>query len=160
MFADLAAIERRAERVAKAAKGGEKAATAEHEALERLRAWLEDGKPARTCPVEIPATVDLLTAKPTLYVANVDEGGEAEQVEALRAFAQERGTECIPLNAKIEAELRELPDADARGVPGRPRHRAAGARPGHARGLPPARPDPVLHDRAQGDAGVDDPPRR
>ncbi len=113
VFADLAAIERRAERVAKAAKGGEKAATAEHEALERLRAWLEDGKPARTCPVEIPATVDLLTAKPALYVANIDDAGETEQVEALRGFAQERGTECIPLNAKIEAELRELPEADA-----------------------------------------------
>jgi GTP-binding protein YchF len=113
VFADLATIERRAERVAKAAKGGEKAATAEHAALDRLREWLEGGKPARTCPVEVPATVDLLTAKPSLYVANVDDVGEGEQVEALHTFAGERGTECIPLNAKIEAELRELPDADA-----------------------------------------------
>jgi GTP-binding protein YchF len=113
IFADLAAIERRAERVAKAAKGGEKAATSERDVLDRLREWLEAGKPARTCAVEIPATVDLLTAKPSLYVANVDEAGEADQVAALHAFAAERGTECIPLNAKIEAELRELPDADA-----------------------------------------------
>jgi ribosome-binding ATPase len=113
IFADLAAIERRAERVAKAAKGGEKAATSERDALDRLREWLEAGKPARTCAVEIPATVDLLTAKPSLYVANVDDAGEADQVAALHAFAAERGTECIPLNAKIEAELRELPDADA-----------------------------------------------
>src|SRR5581483_2334764 len=73
VFADLAAIERRAERVGKAAKGGEAAAVAEHEALERLRAWLEDGRPARTSGVEIPASVDLLTAKPALYVANTDD---------------------------------------------------------------------------------------
>ena len=108
-----ASFERRAERVAKAAKGGEKAATAEREALDQLRKWLEDGRPARTCPVEIPATLDLLTAKPSLYVANVGDAGEPDQVAALHAFAGERGTECIPLNAKIEAELRELPDADA-----------------------------------------------
>jgi ribosome-binding ATPase len=113
VFADLAAIERRAERVGKAAKGGEKAAVAEHQALERLRAWLEDGRPARTAGVEIPASVDLITAKPALYVANTDDDPDAAQLEALRAFAAERGTECIAVNAKIEAELRELPDEDA-----------------------------------------------
>jgi ribosome-binding ATPase len=112
-FADLAAIERRAERVAKAAKGGERAAAAERDTLERLRLWLEEGRPARSCPVEIPASVDLLTAKPTLYVANVGEDGAAGDVAALGRFAEERGTACIPLNAKIEAELRELPEEDA-----------------------------------------------
>ncbi len=47
-FADLAAIERRAERVGKAVKRGEKGAAAEQEALDALRAWLEQGRPART----------------------------------------------------------------------------------------------------------------
>jgi ribosome-binding ATPase len=112
-FADLAGIERRAERVAKGVKAGEKGAAAEGEALEALRAWLEQGKPARSCPVEIPPTLDLLTAKPTLYIANVDDDPEADVVAALEGFARERGTECIALNAKIEAELRELPPEDA-----------------------------------------------
>ncbi|HEY3764230.1 MAG TPA: redox-regulated ATPase YchF [Gaiellales bacterium] len=113
VFADLAAIERRAERVAKAAKGGERDAVAEHVALEALRAWLEDGRPARTCTVEIPATVDLLTAKPALYVANVSDDADPTRADAVRAFAAKREAECIALNAKIEAELRELPDEDA-----------------------------------------------
>ncbi len=113
VFADLAAIERRAERVAKAAKGGEREAVAEHAALDTLRAWLEDGRPARTCAVEIPATVDLLTAKPALYVANTSDDADPARAESVRAFAAERDAECIELNAKIEAELRELPDDDA-----------------------------------------------
>jgi GTP-binding protein YchF len=112
-FADLAAIERRAERVVKAAKRGEKGAAAEQDALDQLRAWLEQGRPARTSPIAIPATLDLLTAKPTLYVANMDDSGDPDVVAALGAFAREREAECVALNAKIEAELRELPDADA-----------------------------------------------
>jgi ribosome-binding ATPase len=113
VFADLAAIERRAERVGKAAKGGDAAAVAEHSALDSLREWLEAGRPARSCPVDVPASLDLLTAKPELYIANVDEGGDAEAVAAVEAFAQERGSECIAVNGKIEAELRELPPEDA-----------------------------------------------
>jgi GTP-binding protein YchF len=113
IFADLAAIERRAERVGKAAKGGEATAVAERAALDALREWLEEGRPARSCPVESPPSLDLLTAKPELYVANVDESGEPDQVAAVERFAQERGSECIAVNAKIEAELRELPPEDA-----------------------------------------------
>jgi ribosome-binding ATPase len=113
VFADLAAIERRAERVGKAAKGGEAAAVAEQAALGTLRGWLEGGRPARSCPVEVPASLDLLTAKPELYVANVDEGGDEEAVAAVERFAAERDSECIAVNAKIEAELRELPPEDA-----------------------------------------------
>ena len=113
-FADLAAIERRYERVAKAAKGGDRDAVAESEALEAIRAALEAGRPARSAGVEIPASVDLLTAKPTLYLANVDDSGNGADVAAVEAFGAERGAPCVPVNAKIEAELRELPDADAR----------------------------------------------
>ncbi len=113
VFADLAAIERRADRVAKAAKGGEAAAVAEQGALAALREWLEGGRPARSCPVEVPASLDLLTAKPELFVANVDESGDAEAAAAVERFAAERGSECIAVNGKIEAELRELPPEDA-----------------------------------------------
>ena len=112
-FADLSAIERRHERVAKTAKGGDREAVAEAGALEALRAALEAGRPARSAGVEIPATLDLLTAKPTLYLVNVDDSGNALDVAAVEAFAAERGAACVAVNAKIEAELRELPDDEA-----------------------------------------------
>ena len=112
-FADLAAIERRHERVAKTAKGGDRDAVSEVAALETLRAELEAGRPARSAGVEIPATLDLLTAKPTLYLANVDDSGNPEDVAAVEAFAAERGVPCVAVNAKIEAELRELPEDEA-----------------------------------------------
>jgi ribosome-binding ATPase len=112
-FADLATIERRHERAAKTAKGGDRAAAAEVEVLETLRATLEAGRPARSAGVEVPPALDLLTAKPTLYIANVDDSGNAGDVAALEAFAAERGALCVPVNAKLEAELRELPEDDA-----------------------------------------------
>ncbi|HYX87203.1 MAG TPA: redox-regulated ATPase YchF [Gaiellales bacterium] len=114
-FADLATIERRAERVAKGVKAGDRDAVAERDVLETLRAELEAGRPARAAGVERPATVDLLTAKPTLYVANVDESGDADEVAVLERFAADHGSRCLALNAKIEAELRELPEEDAAG---------------------------------------------
>ncbi len=160
IFADLAAIERRAERVGKAAKGGEAAAVTERAALDALREWLEEGRPARTCPVESPPSLDLLTAKPEPLRRQRRRARRARPgCGRSSASPHERGSECIAVNAKIEAELRELPPERRRGVPGRPWHRAARARPGHARRLPPARPHPLLHHRAEGDAGVDDPPR-
>jgi ribosome-binding ATPase len=113
LFADQAAVERRLERVAKAAKSGDRSAGAELEALEALGAWLADGNPARSLGADIPPSLDLLTAKPTLDVANVGEDGAPERVAALEAFAAQRGVECIAVNAKIEAELRELEPAEA-----------------------------------------------
>jgi ribosome-binding ATPase len=112
-LADQAAIGRRTERVGKAAKAGERAAIDEAATLEALSAWLDDGKPARSAPVEVPPALDLLTAKPTIYVANVDESGNPDEVAALDEFAAERGTRCIPINGKIEAELAELDPDEA-----------------------------------------------
>ena len=63
----------------------------------RSRRWTRSargsrpGRPARSAGVEMPAAVDLLTAKPTLYVANVDDSGNAEEAAAVEAFAAERG---------------------------------------------------------------------
>ena len=159
ILADQEAIERRLERVAKTAKSGDRDAVAEQAALKELTAWLDGGQPARSSGVEVPRTVDLLTAKPTLYVANIDDSGNPDAVAALESYARERGTECIAINAKIEAELAELSAEEASRVSRRPRDRAAGARPHQPLGLPAARPDPVLHHRPEGDASVDDPAR-
>ena len=112
IFADQAAVARRLERVAKTAKSGEPSAVAERELLEQLAAALEQGRPARSLGVELPESLDLLTAKPALYVANIDESGDAESVATLRAFGGERGIETIVLDAKLEAEVAELDEAD------------------------------------------------
>jgi GTP-binding protein YchF len=112
IFADLAAVERRRERVAKSVKASDKAAMAEQEVLDQLAAGLEEGKPARSLGLEIPEALDLLTAKPALYIANVDESGNAEDVERLRRFGAERGIETIAMNAKLEAEIADLDAGD------------------------------------------------
>jgi GTP-binding protein YchF len=112
VFADQAVVERRLQRVAKTAKSGDKTAVAEREQLERLAVALEEGRPARALGERLPDALDLLTAKPALYVANVDESGNAEGVERLRAFGAERGIQTIALNAKLEAEIAELDSAD------------------------------------------------
>jgi GTP-binding protein YchF len=112
VFADQAAAERRRERVAKTAKSGDKAAAAELALLDELAARLADGRPARSLGLELPDALDLLTAKPALYVANVDESGNPERVAALRAFGAQRGIETVALDAKLEAEIAELDDAD------------------------------------------------
>lgn len=113
VLADLDAVERRLERVRKEAKGGSAGAVAERDALESLQAWLEQGRPARTASVDVPAAVELLTAKPALYVANVDESGNPDDVAALERFAAERGSACLAVNAKLEAELAELEPDEA-----------------------------------------------
>jgi hypothetical protein len=110
-LADHDTVERRLERAAKAAKSGDKAVLAEQEALTALLAVLDEGRPARSASVEMPDALDLLTAKPTIYVANVDDSGNHEQVAALAGHAEQQRAPCIPINAKIEAELAEL-DAD------------------------------------------------
>jgi GTP-binding protein YchF len=113
VFADQAAVQRRLERVAKTAKSGDKAVVAEQELLQQLEAGLEQGRPARSKGLQLPETLDLLTAKPALYIANVDESGNGDAVTALRAFGADRGIETIALNAKLEAEIAEL-DCDDR----------------------------------------------
>jgi GTP-binding protein YchF len=113
VLADQAAAERRLERVSKAAKSGERDSVSEEVALKELVAWLDQGRPARSAPVGIPAALDLVTAKPTIYVANVDDSGNAEDVAALEAHAAEHDSACIAINAKIEAELAELPPDEA-----------------------------------------------
>jgi GTP-binding protein YchF len=119
LLADLASVERRLERVGRAAKGGDAKLKAEAAELERLRAHLSGGSPALAYPESemlAEAMSSLITAKPTLYVANVDEESVAEgnryssQVEKL---AVRRGAEAVRISAKLEAEVVELSEEDA-----------------------------------------------
>jgi GTP-binding protein YchF len=118
-LADLATIERRRERAQKTAKGGDKTARSEIEVLDKLQPALEEGKSARTVALTdderaVARNFFLLTLKPTIYAANVDEAtlsdAEAnEHVRAVRAIAESESAECIIICAQLEAELVELP---------------------------------------------------
>jgi GTP-binding protein YchF len=114
LLADQALVERRRERLERAARVGEKGAREELGLLDALAGHLNDGEPARTFGGEVPDGLDLLTVKPVIYVANVSEAGDAEAVAALGAYAAERGSEVVPVAARFEAELAEIDDPEER----------------------------------------------
>jgi GTP-binding protein YchF len=113
LAADLESAERRLERVTKLARSGEKEPVAEHAWLERIVEGLSSGRPAREVPVPEAASDALrklspLTAKPILYVVNVDEG-VTEAPPELISHAEEMRAKVVVISARVEAELRELP---------------------------------------------------
>ena len=112
VLSDSSLVERRKERVERQVRVGEKAAVAVLASLEKLAAHLNDGLPARTFDGPIDDELDLLTSKPVVYVANVSEDGDADRVAALEAYAKEHGAEVVPVAAKFEAELAELPEEE------------------------------------------------
>jgi GTP-binding protein YchF len=117
VLADLEQAERRVERVAKQAKGGDRTAIAEEGWLRTVIEELQAGRPARGVPVpeEAPSAArDLgsLTSKPVLFVANVDEGSEEVPAD-IAAHAESQGARAVAVSSRIEAELAELEDEDA-----------------------------------------------
>ncbi len=120
MLKDLELLTRRKEKEQKVAKGGDKHAIRLIEHLERWVATLSAGQTIRSLRLSAEGHphafgVDLLSAKPVLYVANVGEEGAASGgavLEALRAFATRDGAGLIVICAKLEAELIELEPAD------------------------------------------------
>jgi len=117
VLADLEQAERRLERLARQARGGERAAIAEEAWLANVVGELQAGRPARgvAVPDEAPnAARDLgsLTAKPVLFVANVDEGSEELPAE-IAAHAAAQGARAVAVSSRIESELAELEDDDA-----------------------------------------------
>ncbi len=120
LLADLATVERRLERIGRAAKGGDAQLQAEAAELKRLLDHLSAGSPARVYPATetvAEAMRTLITAKPTLYVANVDEesvahgDGYSAQVEK---HSSREGAEAVRICAKLEAEVAELSEEEAR----------------------------------------------
>ncbi len=119
-LADLDTLERRLDRTKKGAKSGDKELRAAADFLQGLRDHVGDGKPARTFSVpdaqrKLFRDCHLLTAKPVLYVANVDEGSLAEGNDTsrrLEEFAQKQGAGTVRLCGKIEAELAALDDEE------------------------------------------------
>ncbi len=117
LAADLESAERRLERVTKLARSGEAESVAEHAWLERVVEALSAGRPAREVPVPEAAPDALrklspLTAKPVLYVVNVEEG-ETEAPPELLAHAEGMDAKVVVIAARIEADLRELDPEEA-----------------------------------------------
>ena len=124
IFSDLEILERRIAKVAKQARM-DKTLAKELELLEAVKAHLEDSKMART--FEVPddedmqawfAGYNLLTAKSTIYAANVeeddlaDDGAGNAHVEAVRKLAAEENSEVFVICAQIEQEIAELDDEE------------------------------------------------
>ncbi len=118
IMADMEMADRRIEKAKKAAKGDKKYLH-EAEIFERLRAHLDAGKSARSfeCSEDdaaILSTSDLLTLKPVIYAANMDEDGivDYENNDYYRAvcdIAGAEGAQVLPICAKLEQEIAELP---------------------------------------------------
>ncbi len=119
-LADLASLQKRVDKLAREARANPKLRP-KVTATEKLIAALEQGRPARSFPpgsdeAEVAAESFLLTAKPLLYVANVDEEQLAQPgplVLAVEAIAKGEGSRVVVLSGKVEAELAGLTDAEA-----------------------------------------------
>src|ERR1051326_6882542 len=121
-LADLATVERRRERVQKTAKSGEKSAKAELAVLDKIQPVLEEFQPARSIFLSedeqaIARNYFLLTMKPTIYAANVNEStltaaADDEQVKSIREVAASEGSEYVVICAQLEADLVDLSPAE------------------------------------------------
>lgn len=114
-LADLASVEKRRDKAQRAAKAGDKTAKAELEVLDKIQPVLEEGHAARTADLNdeeraILRQFFLLTSKPTIYAANVDENSlanpdENPHVQAVRGHAEKEKAEVVAICAKLEADL-------------------------------------------------------
>ncbi len=116
-LADLDTVERALDKSLKGSKAGDKAQLQMTHLLERVRDWLDSGTPVRSmalAQMEQAALkpLCLLTAKPVLYVSNVDEhdlhGAAVPKVAAVKAHAQGSGDELVLVSARIEQEIAML----------------------------------------------------
>jgi ribosome-binding ATPase len=118
-LADLQSVEKAVDRAAKAAKAGDKDAIRKRELLVKLREHLNAGHPARSLELSDDDRKDLrelhlLTIKPVMYVANVNESGfeNNPHLDAVRGRAAKEGAVVVPVCAAIEAEIAQLEDAE------------------------------------------------
>jgi ribosome-binding ATPase len=120
-LADLQTVEKAAARVSGKSKSGDKESIKLAAVLERVRAHLDAGQPVRSLAldpdeIKLVQPLCLLTLKPTIYVANVDERGFTDNplLERVRALAASEGAPMLAVCASLEAEIAELSDEDKR----------------------------------------------
>ena len=121
MLADIQTLENALPKAERTAKSGDKEAKLRVEAIRKCLAHLADDQPLRkltTLDAQESAAISsfgLMTAKPILYVANVDENdlhGKAPLVRKVRDFAEKVGASVVPICAKLESEIAELDEPD------------------------------------------------
>ncbi|MFG0306777.1 MAG: redox-regulated ATPase YchF [Phycisphaerales bacterium JB040] len=121
ILADLQTLENAEAKAQRAARGKDKDALARLAAIGAVRPVLESEKPARALETDNPEVLSglrqlgLITVKPILYVANVNEddvNGEGELAQRVRAHAESHGSRMVPVCARIEEELAELDASD------------------------------------------------
>jgi GTP-binding protein YchF len=118
-LADLQSVEKAVDRAAKLIKSGDKEAVRKHALLQRLREHLNNGNPARSMQMSEEDRKDLrdlhlITLKPVMYVANVNESGFKDNkfLDAVRARAERDGAVVVAVCAAIEAEIAQLEEAE------------------------------------------------
>lgn len=118
-LADMETVERSLLRAQKASKAGDKAQIRLAELISQVRDHLDLGQPVRSMALSDDQKKDLkplclITAKPVLYIANVDENGfdDNPHLEVISEYAEAEGAEVVAICAAIEAELSELDDAE------------------------------------------------
>jgi GTP-binding protein YchF len=118
-LADLETVEKGINRIARIAKGGDKDAVRQVALFERVRAHLDQALPVRMLNLNKEELADLyglhlLTVKPTMYIANVDESGfeNNPHLDRVREIAAAEGASVVPICNKLESEIAELDDAE------------------------------------------------
>jgi GTP-binding protein YchF len=118
IMADMEMVQRRIDKCAKAGRTGDKKAAREAEVFQGLQDWLNQGKSARSYPcdeeeAELIATSELLSLKPIIYAANLDEAGFSDYqnnpyYSQVSQVAADEGAQVIPVCAQLEAEIAQL----------------------------------------------------
>ena len=119
LLADMESIDRQTDRAAKQAKSNDKEAKAKHAFMQKVQAHVGDGNSARSLELNNEneqawmKELHLITAKPTLYIANVNEDGFDNNpfLDKVREYAEKENADVVPVCASIEADIAEL-DAD------------------------------------------------
>jgi hypothetical protein len=118
-LADLSTVEKAVQRAQKTARAGDKEAVKLLTILETIQGKLNQGTPVRAMGFDeeekaLIKPLCLITAKPTLYVANVAEGGFENNplLDKVKAFAEQEKAPVVPICAAIEAQLSDLSDED------------------------------------------------
>jgi len=118
-LADLDTVDKALQRVQKGVKAGDRAAQAEAAALERIKPHLNQGRPIRSLKLSPEENqqlkhLQLLTMKPTLYIANVAEDGFSNNpfLDQVKKIAAEESAQVVVICARLEAELAELNDEE------------------------------------------------
>ncbi|MCP1727355.1 GTP-binding protein YchF [Natronospira proteinivora] len=114
-LADMDTVEKNLQRTQKVAKSGDKDARARLTVLEKVKAHLDEGLPVRSLELDEDSVLairdlHLITAKPLMYIANVDESGfeNNPHLDKVVARAEEEGAEVVPVCAALEAEIAQL----------------------------------------------------